>query len=301
MKILIGFLYTLLALGISGCVTFPQQQVSHSSEKSKQDRKLSSPVEFKLHPGYQTRPPDCIAILPLEKAIKPGTKSKPKMTEKQVEEIRRVLYSHMSPARFRDVELASVDKVMSQLYSDEYSDYKKIAHSLDCDNLIVGVITDYSMEFYGVYSQISVGAELKLISAIDNQILWEGKYIAKSHETAIPLSPLGVAKSIYDTTTHLSAEEILKVSDDLARQLVSTIPEPQPLKNLITPYSVIAASLNIRSGPGRSYNRTGILRNSDRIMLVENTNSAPWLKIKTPDGKEGYVHQKYVVAVESTF
>lgn len=91
---------------------------------------------------------------------------------------------------------------------------------------------------------------------------------------------------------------MLRVSDDLIRHLAKTISEPQAThKSSATFYSVIASSLNIRSGPGKKYDKTGILHSSDQILLVDHTNSTPWLKIKTPDGQEGFVHEKYVRAV----
>ena len=308
-------LFLLLFLAVSGCTTSPHQTQNPLAQNSIAPGNIANtkeefvdqrnPVDYKIHVDYFENQPECIGILPLEKAIKPETNNKLEITDAQVEQIRLVLYSHLAPAKFRDIELDKIDSVITKLYPEERDDYKKIAAALGCNNLLIGKITEYSRDFFVVYSQISIGADLKFIRADNEEILWEGKYVAESHATAIPLSILGVATGLYDTTTHISDKEVLRVSDDLVRHLVSTIPEPQldqsaSLEKNDISYSVIASSLNIRSGPGRKYGKTGILHNSDQIVLLDNTDSSTWIKIKTTDGREGYVHKKYVRAENTT-
>ena len=63
--------------------------------------------------------------------------------------------------------------------------------------------------FFGVYSQIGVGADLKMYKTSDQTILWEGKHIAKSHGGRIPLSPVGLAVGILSAASHLIEENVL--------------------------------------------------------------------------------------------
>ena len=297
---------------MSGCTTSSVQSNNTLANSKDEFVEQRNPVDFKVYPAYSKMQPECIGILPLEKDIKTETDGENKdtdnkldITDAQLEQIRLVLYSHLAPAKFRDIELDKIDGLIKTLSPEEKTDYKKIAAAIGCNNLLIGKITDYSRDFFFVYSRIAIGADLKFIRAENEEVLWEGKYVAKSHAAAIPLSILGAATGLYDTTTHISDKEILRVSDDMVRHLVSTIPEPQqdPKKATNSPgisYLVIAKSLNIRSGPGTTYNRTGILHNRDQIILVDNTSSSAWLKIKTTDGREGYVHAKYIRPVRST-
>lgn len=289
-------------LGVSACSTIPYQEQRPLVDSKGVPTDKNTRVHFKVHDNYQTAAPQCLVIMPLEKAIKDDTENKLIITKEQLEQIRMVFYSHLAPAQFRDIELRKVDHLISKMYPEERTNHKKIAEALGCNYLLTGKITDYSKDFFLFYSQIVIGAELQLIQANNDDILWEGKYVAESHASAIPLSPIGAVKGLYDTTNHLSDEEVLKVSDVLARQLVRTIPEPQGQEspqNLDTGYRVIVRHLNIRSGPGKKYGKTGRLSKKDQIFLVDNTNainSGSWLKIKTIEGHEGYVYKKYIRA-----
>lgn len=54
----------------------------------------------------------------------------------------------------------------------------------------------------------------------------------------------------------------------------------------------VSSTLNIRSGPGTTYNVVTSVANGTVLTLLDD--SASWYKVKTSDGKEGYVSSEYV-------
>ncbi len=52
---------------------------------------------------------------------------------------------------------------------------------------------------------------------------------------------------------------------------------------------VVADRLNVRSGPGTSYNRVGAVASGDVLAVTGQFNACSWLQIVTPSGVEGWV------------
>ena len=52
---------------------------------------------------------------------------------------------------------------------------------------------------------------------------------------------------------------------------------------------VVADRLNVRSGPGTSYNRVGAVASGDTLAVTGQFNACSWLQIVTPSGVEGWV------------
>ena len=104
-------------------------------------------------------------------------------------------------------------------------DHKALAERTKCPALMEGQITEYGSTFLGLYSRVAVGVDLKMVRAADGAVLWEGHHTASSNGGSIPLDPVGVAMAVADAASNMRDEQILRVTDDLARRLVSTIPD----------------------------------------------------------------------------
>lgn len=174
-------------------------------------------VVFLVPDTYHQRKPSCIAILPLTAAGKTGTESTAK--------VRRALYAHLAPQAKRDIELARIDHVLKDASAETPESRRNLGVKLKCRALLIGEVTEYGSDFLGLYSRVSVGADLKLVDSDDGAVLWEGRHLARSHGGTLPLSPIGVAMGIVDAASNIRDEQILRVTDDLARRLVSTIPD----------------------------------------------------------------------------
>ena len=169
---------------------------------------------------------------------------------------------------------------------------------------MVGIVTEYDQGYFGLYSRVSVGAELKLISASTGEILWEGHHTAESHGGSVPLTPIGAALSIVSAVSNVHAEQVHRVTDDLARRLVATIPDDEGflmatasgpgLSGLRDLRFVRPKSLNFRTGPGVSFGIQGKLRRDQSVEVVGRPLNGGWVPVRTVDGLVGYVSNRYL-------
>jgi tetratricopeptide (TPR) repeat protein len=213
-------------------------------------------VVFQVHDAYAEAPPACIAILPLEgppskpapdpkvaaaappaEADEPGKTRSGKPTvdagvpatntvaPEQLEAVRRALYAHLAPQGRRVEKPVRVDFIIDQLDPSDRANYAEIGKRLDCEALITGRVTEWSSHFYGIYSRVAVGAELKMVRASDGAVLWEASHTAAMHGGTLPLTPIGLAMGVADAATNVEEEQSFRVVDDLARRLIGTIPD----------------------------------------------------------------------------
>jgi tetratricopeptide (TPR) repeat protein len=181
-------------------------------------------VVFEVHDAYRSSPPDCVAVLPFETSSKDAGEE---ISVDQTETVRRAFYAHLAPQGKRDIELPRINFVLSKMEEVERKNLMMVGEKLNCGAVVRGRVTEYGSNFYGLYSKVAVGADLKLVRATDGVILWEGSHVAQSHGGSVPLSPIGLAMSIYDARNNVREEQLLRIIDDLARRLVSTIPDDQ--------------------------------------------------------------------------
>lgn len=292
--------------GLQGCMTKP----SFINEENPEENRMGvniSPVHFRTSQEFNNSPPQCIAILPLvselkSKVVKAGTEpEKPVvLTEEQLKKIRWILYSHLAPFPFRDVELNKVDEIV-KIQSMSENNYHLLGKALHCDTLLVGEVTAYATDFLGFYSHTSIGTKLKLIRADDKKILWQGRHVVNSHDGGLPITPVGVAMGVFNASQNVNDDQIVRVTDVLFRRLLSTwdrnktdnIPETMIVKQEMPPYAVTARKLVLRSGPGKKHAAKSMLYRDDQLILV-NKEKTPWIKVKTADGRSGYVYGKYI-------
>ena len=174
-------------------------------------------VTYQVHDSFKQAPPDCIAILPLTAK----SDSERKISSENLTTVRLSLYAHLSTQSKRLFRLERVDYLLTETNGDP----KVLTDSLKCGALIEGQVTEYGNMFFGIYSRVAAGLEIRMIRASDGALLWEGKHVAVSHGGSIPLDPVGVAMGIADAIGNIQDEQILRVTDDLTRRLVSTIPD----------------------------------------------------------------------------
>ena len=306
----LGYIKTILAgllvLSVSACSLSPTYINEAAPVKGQAQVTGINPVHFKFDPEFHTSPPQCIAVLPLRKQFKTTflPETGPEISETELKQLRRVLYSHLVPYHYKDVELARVNKAVKK-YSDLPVSYSRLVKNLDCDSLLLGEVTDYDAQFFGIYSQASVGIKLRLIRAKDNHQLWQGRHIAASHGGSLPLTPVDIALGLYSATNNISDEQIVRVGDDLFRRLLLTWDRSEELdqqgifqaKSGSDPSSFYVTThyLNLRSGPGMKYSADTVLKQNDVLTLL-NERHTPWLQVQRADGKLGYVHQRYISA-----
>ncbi|MFW5450762.1 MAG: SH3 domain-containing protein [Methylophagaceae bacterium] len=309
-RIYILLFQSLLLVSITGCAVSPTYINDANLSEGGTDSAHLNPVHYKMQESFRTTPPQCIAILPLiHHSEKPPNSKNPQLTEERLEQLRWSLYSQLAPYSFRDVELANVNKALKSV--GNATNYAEIGKTMDCDALLLSEVTDYQSGFFGVYSQNSIGIKMKLIRSENEEVLWEGSHVAKSHGGSIPLSPIGLVEGLYSAKENMSDEQLVRVKDDVFRRLLSTWDVDDELidaaiqvvesetenvqqnkEQLLLSY-VSVHSLWLRSGPGRKFSRKGVLKQKDQLEVLDNTYS-PWVQVKAASGQLGYVNSKYI-------
>lgn len=207
-------LLAIMAAALAGCGT--PSYVDRGKGETASDI-WPNQVTFVLHESFRHSPPRCVAVLPLDMAA--AGQPEPAIA------VRRVLFGHLAPQGRRSVALARIDHVVARMPEAERRDLGKVGAALNCDAIITGEVTQYGSDFLGLYSRVAVGAKLRMVRAATGEVLWEGEHVASSHGGSLPLSPIGVAMGIVDAAANMTEEQRLRVTDDLARRLVSTIPD----------------------------------------------------------------------------
>ena len=143
--------------------------------------------------------------------------------------VRESLYGHFSHRRFQDVELAQVDHVLAD--NEDLADgaftperLRRLGARLGCDAVISGTVTEFERLYMGIYSQISVGADIAIYSTHDGRRLWSDGYVARLQDGSLPLTPLGIPFSGARAGWNLRDSQIVRAVDELTRYMADRIP-----------------------------------------------------------------------------
>lgn len=312
------FSFGMLSIVLAGCSTMPKYQ----SMDQVAGNFSQSDVIYQIDPtvGYQGI--DCLAIMPLDVAAgasetiefvtfdNPETPS-PYSDTVPVHEIypvqlnasdkqkmlRNLLFAYVAPHKTRDIEIADIDKWLTPGESNH--DYQNLAGKLGCNWFLEGEITQFSVNYYGVYSNVIAAADLKIIHAPDNKTAWHGRHVARSQDGGLPLSLLDVTVGAVRAAANINQEQLERTVSDLARRLARTMPLEEDNSFLSAAkrkqlLQVIASSLNLRSGPGQAYSVSRILKHREAVTLLDGNRSSSWLRVQTQDGHTGYVASRYL-------
>ena len=179
------------------------------------------PVVFEVDAELDRMPPGCIAVLPFETVVD----TDPALAG-HAERVRRAIYAHLSPRAARDIELARVDATLRTLSRAERWNHALVGGELGCDTLLIGTVTEYRERYLALYSEVAVGAQIELIRAADGARLWEARHVATSYGGGLPISALALVEGAVRAITNLGGEQLDRMTDDLARRLVSALPAP---------------------------------------------------------------------------
>ena len=229
-------LVTVCSLVLAGCAT---RYVERDPSKQEIADQLGDVVVSQASDLIKKTPPRCLAVLPL-KASNPANGP--------TEDVRKAIHSHLAPTGVRLVPLQKVDMLI---------DKQRVAHdnaatllaATGCEAVLAGEVIERSTRFWGVYSEVKIGAKLQIYRAGVDKPLWEGRHTAVVRDGGIPLNPISAISGAVSAGSNMREEQITRTTHDLARRLVYAIPglkfteDPstqlaQPEKNPVDPPSV---------------------------------------------------------------
>ena len=178
-----------------------------------------------------------IAILPF----------KNKTEKKDVEDIlRRCFFSNLSLKGYEVLKLEEVDERLNlagiNANNLDSEDVYKVGRIVKADAVVYGVVTKCCKNFYGIYSQVVLGAEIKIIEVRNSMVIWQADHTEKTHSDAIPVSPFSIPEAVVDSSMNVREKVIADTADRLVKKFIVSIPG----KSFSSPIS--ASVISIKQG-----------------------------------------------------
>ena len=159
-------------------------------------------------------PPKCLGVLPFSTVKKEFEPTVP---------FRKAVHAHLATTGINMVPLEKIDQ-QSITTKPESQDLSRIGNALGCETFVSAEVTEKKTNFYGVYSEVKIGAILKVINVRTGETLWKGRHTAVARDGSLPLNPLSILGGAVTATANLRDEQVVRTTNDLARRLVAAIP-----------------------------------------------------------------------------
>jgi hypothetical protein len=202
---------------------------------------------YQVDPYMETHKPQTVAILPFYDQSR---------SKEGFETVRKGFYNHFSSLPYKDMELVRVDNLLKKAGHTDPEIIKKtspqdLGKILGVDAVVYGDISDFDKIFAVIYSQVSVGAEIRMFDTKTGHFLWSGKHVVRIHEGGISTTPVGLIATIIATAMNVRDIQLLRACDDLFRDMVKTIPAP-PLAEALRPPVITLLTQDTKNLPKKA-------------------------------------------------
>ena len=196
---------------ITGCAT---RYVDRDVEKVEASDSIGDVVVYKSSDEFKNNPPVCLGVLPI------------KASQKEFEptqDLRKAIHAYLAPTGIWLVPLQKIDANIKETQNESVK-LKNASSAVGCDTLITGEIFDRQTRFWGVYSEVKIAANIRITRVSTGAVIWRGKHTAVVRDGGIPLNPLSIIGGTISASMNLRDEQITRTTHDLARRLVTAIP-----------------------------------------------------------------------------
>ena len=200
-----------VVIGLSGCAT---RYVDRDVDKVSATDSFGDVVVYKSADEFKTTPPVCLGVLPLT------------ATKKEFEptvDLRKALHAYLAPTGISLVPLQRIDQNI-KANSNETINLKNVSTATGCDTLMTGEISDRQTRFWGVYSEVKIAANVRITRVSTGAVIWRSKHTAVIRDGGLPINPISIIGGSISAGMNLRDEQITRTTNDLARRLVTAIP-----------------------------------------------------------------------------
>ncbi len=194
--------------------------------------------EYENTPYFKRHKPASVAVLPFV-GVEDKAYSIAYSKENPGDIVRRGMYNHIASLPFKDLEIFNADQRLKnagltdtgkvdQLLAENP---KKLQSILGVDAVFTGKITHFDRIYAGIYSQLAVGCEVKLWDLKTGNLLWRAKHVQRAHGGGFSLNPIGLITATLASVWNLRHTEMMSQTDDLFREIVSTIELPESARH----------------------------------------------------------------------
>ncbi len=204
-----------------GCAVYKDQQTGIL-----QGVKGTTTAKYKASGRLKEQPPRLVAILPFENLTGKTAKEEEKGAEHVV---RSSFANHFTTRLYEAQRTAVTDRLLQEkglIGTDEIVKLPvaRLGEITKADAIVYGQITHFDRIYVGVYAQVAVGAQVRMVDAQTGEVLWEAGDVSRTHSGGFSADPLGMVVTLAANAFALRHIELVRASDDLFRELIKTLP-----------------------------------------------------------------------------
>ncbi len=179
-----------------------------------------------LDSPLQIHTPRLIAVLPFENT----TENVGTAEEQEEATLARTTFSnHFSSRGYKLQWTGMTDELLKEKGHETTHDIvqlplKQLGHITNADAIIFGTLTHFDRLFLGMYAQVAVGAQMKMVEVATGKVLWEMEDVSRGHTGGLAINPIGAALTIATNALAMRQIELLTETETLFRKMVKTIP-----------------------------------------------------------------------------
>ncbi len=247
--------FALCSLVFFGCATATKETATTPETQT------SFKGTFKVDPYLETHMPRTVAVLPFVDRSK---------SKEGIKTVRKAFYNHFSSLPYTDVEIHRVDRLLRKagLTDPEViinTTPQKLGEILKADAVIFGDVSNFDKFYALIYSQVAVGAEVKMFETQKGHFLWSGQHVARKHKGGLSVSPVGIVATIVSTAMNMRDIQLLRACDDLFRDMVNTLPVPT-IAEATRPPTITLLTQDTKGDPKKAGDVIKVVFNGDPDM-----------------------------------
>ena len=146
--------------------------------------------------------------------------------------VRKMFYNFFSSLNYRDLEPYVIDENLkaNNLYADVTGGKdvspQKLGQLLGVDAVIYGDVTSLGKVYALVYSDNQAGLKARMVRCSNAKPVWELEHTIHIEEGDLPLSPIGLAATVFKTALSHGQATHTKAASELCMQMIATMPNP---------------------------------------------------------------------------
>ena len=196
-----------------------------------------------ISPTLKENPPKTVALLPFRSLIGEGriegsrsffnflTFRKEVHPEHLAQRIRQSFFGQFSQLEFEHVKLSRVDRILKREELDSWEKLRaipprRLGELLGADALVFGQVTHFDYYYAFLYSQLAVGLSMEMVDARTGEVLWRVHDARRDHTVRVVYDPIAVVVGLFQVGFAMRPIAMMRAMDEIARELVGTIPPP---------------------------------------------------------------------------
>lgn len=146
--------------------------------------------------------------------------------------VRKMFYNFFSSLNYHDLEPYVIDENLkaNQLYADitggKTVSPQKLGQLLGVDAVIFGDVISLGKIYALVYSDSQAGLKARMVRCSNAKPVWELEHTIHIEEGDVPMSPIGLAATVFKTALNHRQATHLKAASELCMQMIATMPNP---------------------------------------------------------------------------